>query len=272
MTKSLAIQDTRPAHLMVAQDQGDLGIENMGIHIVPPRLKVVQPTSKGVYAEKFAPGDIVLTPQQLLVTRLLFDEESKRPMGHSPEVLFTPLFFFPEYCVWNPLDRGSLPMIREQSLDPKSAIAIKARDFKSRSAPCPEMPDKFITYVEHLNFVVMIHSEELTMPLVMSFSKAEHKVGSNFMTMLQMRRTAIYGCQFVFRSQYRESPKGRWYGIDIDQPPVALGSWVTDPDQFERNKQQYLRLKEAHADKALVVDHSDDASEILGEVVNSDMV
>jgi len=235
----------------------DTGTEDMGQFIVPPRIKVVQPVSRGEYKEKFAPGDAVLIPQMIKVTGLILDEKN-RPQNESDAVVFTPLFFFPEYCLWNPLEsRGTLPMVRASSFDPKSDIAIASRDPNRREVPCPEMPDKKMRYVEHLNFIVLIHGDGLNMlPALMSFSRSEHRAGTNFMALIKMRMAPMYGCKFVFRTRYRENDRGQWYGIDIENPPEAIGAFVDDKT-FAVTQHHYLELKKAHADKAIRVDHDD---------------
>jgi hypothetical protein len=246
----------------------ETGAEDMGQFIVPPRIKIVQPVSRGEYKEKFAPGDAVLIPQMIKVTGLILDEKN-RPTNESDGVVFTPLFFFPEYCLWNPLEsKGTLPMIRESSFDPQSHLAAMARDPSRREMPCPEMPDKKMRCVEHLNFVILIHAEGLNMlPAVMSFSRAEHRSGSNFIALMKMRMAPIYGCKFVFRTRYRENDRGQWYGIDVENPPEAVGGFV-DEETFAFTKFQYLELKKAHENRILQVNH-DDEDTLEGQVVHN---
>jgi hypothetical protein len=268
MSSLIIKNDNLPDYLQPAMI--DTGTEGMGQFIVPPRIKVVQPVSRGEYKDKFSPGDAVLVPQMIRIISLDIDEKN-RPKNESSAVIFTPLFFFPEFCLWNPLEaKGNLPMIRESSFDPTSAVAIKARDAKRRFEACPEMPEKMMRYVEHLNFVVLIHVEGLNMlPAVMSFSRAEHRAGSNFAALCKMRMAPMYGCKFAFRTRYRENDKGQWYGIDVENPPEAVGAFV-DKATFEYTSYQYRELKAAHADRALRVDHeADDIVE--GQVQNTEL-
>jgi hypothetical protein len=268
MSKIIVTNDNLPDYLKPAL--ADTGTEDMGQFIVPPRIKIVQPVSRGEYKDKFSPGDTVLVPQMIRVTGLQVDEKN-RPKTESDGVIFTPLFFFAEYCLWNPLEaKGNMPMIRESSFDPGSVLAIKARDSKRRLEPCPEIPDKMMRYVEHLNFVVLIHAEGLNMlPAIMSFSRAEHRSGTNFAALIKMRMAPMYGCKFAFRTRYRENDKGQWYGIDVENPPEAMGSFV-DEATFKYTSFQYNELKKAHADRSIRVDHDfDDVVE--GQTVNTEL-
>jgi hypothetical protein len=249
----------------------DTGTDGMGQFIIPPRIKIVQPVSRGEYKDKFSPGDAVLVPQMIRIVGLQLDEKN-RPKNESDSVIFTPLFFFPEYCLWNPLEaKGSMPMIRESSYDPQSHLAVRARDPKRRFEPCPEMPDKQMRYVEHLNFVVLIHADGLNMlPAIMSFSRAEHRAGSNFIALIKMRMAPMYGCKFVFKTRYRENDKGQWYGIDIENPHETIGSFV-DEETFKFTSYQYTELKKAHADRSLRVDHDLEDEVIDATAINPEL-
>lgn len=259
-----------PAHIAQCQETG---AENLSQYIVPPRLKLIQPTTGGEYAEKFNVGDAILVPQLLKIIGLEVDPTTGRPMPQSSGVRFTPLFFFAEYCLWNPYKSGvELPMIRERSYDSKSVIAVRAKDAAQREMPCPDAPGKMMRYVEHLNFLVSIHSPELQdLPVLMSFARSEHRYGTNFMTLLQMRRAAIFGCNFQFTVRKRTNKDGQvWYGLDVENP--ADNAWVENPDRFEANKIMFEQLKKGFADKAIQVEFDDpDMVVDAASVVNPDL-
>lgn len=268
MSNELTLKnDNLPAHLQSAMI--DTGTEGMGQFIIPPRIKIVQPVSRGEYKDKFSPGDAVLVPQLIKITSLEVDDRG-RPKNESAGVVFTPLFFFPEYCLWNPLEsKGNMPMIRESSFDPTSALAVRARDPKRRFEACPEIPDKMMRYVEHLNFVVLIHADGLNMlPAILSFSRAEHRAGSNFIALIKMRMAPMYGCKFIMKTRYRENDKGQWYGVDVENPPEAVGAFV-DEDMFAYTSYQYNELKKAHADKSIQVNHDFDEDALEGQVLHN---
>ena len=158
--------ELRPSY--ITPENRNLGAEDFGQYIKPPRMKIVQPTSRAPLSEKFAPGSAVLVPRMELIA------EKGKPF------LFTPIFFFPEWCTWNPLAAPGLSTIRARSYDPKSSIAVKCRDKATRSEVCPEAPSLQITHQEHLNLAVILHGvdgmEET--PVIMTFVRGEYVTGA----------------------------------------------------------------------------------------------
>jgi len=239
------------------------GTETLREFIIPPRLKVVQPLSGEPFSTMFNKGDVVLVPTMTRAAEVLLDENKKPTKAGAPFV-FVPVFFFAEYCAWNPLSmKGTLPAIRERSLDPKSDIARKSRNPDTREERCPESkdPKDLIRYQEHLNFVcVLLNTGETSgVPLVISFARAEHSSGRNLASLIAMRSAPIFGCIFEAHAQLRQNQKGSWYGLDITNPSVAsgFGGHVTDEAQYNALKKLHVEMKEAHARNLLVVDHDD---------------
>jgi hypothetical protein len=108
------------------------------------------------------------------------------------------------------------------------------------------------------------------MPVLMSFSKAEHRAGTNFMALAKMRMAPLYSMKFVFNTVYRTNDKGQWYGIDVSNPEEAVGPWVDDAT-YARLGDLHKELRSAHADKAIQVNHDDDLDTVEGVVHNTDM-
>jgi hypothetical protein len=160
-------------------------------------------------------------------------------------------------------------MIEEQTFDVKSTLAIRARDPKRRQEPHPEYPGKFVRFVEHLNFVVLIAAEGFeTLPVLMSFAKGEHRSGTNFMTLAQMRRAPLFAMKFVFNTAYRSNDMGQWYGIDVENPPEAVGPFVSE-EAYHINKSLHDQLKEAHDNRLIKVEHDDEEVTLDSSVVTS---
>ena len=101
-------------------------------------------------------------------------------------------------------------------------------------------------------------------PVVVSFSRGEHRTGSNLASLIAMRSAPIFGCVFEAHSQERVNAKGVWYGLDITNPSVASGvsGVVTDEKQYAALKKLHLQMKAAHAENMIVVDHADDDLEV----------
>jgi len=248
MSNVPAIQETKPDFLTTETEP--FGVENLNAYLKPARLKIVQPTA-GEQFSAFAPGDVLIVPAMHLVAPK--DEPFR----------FVPLFFFPQWCLWNPLAmKGQLPMIRESSLDPQSQLAIASRNPATREKVCPENPTLTCKVSEHLNIVMLLQEGDEAlrmMPILCSFARGEHTTGSTLLQMIKLRQASIFGCVFEAKSTVRTNTKGRWFGLDITNP--AQGSWIKDASQYEAYKHLHNEYKKAHADRAIVVDYEEDITD-----------
>jgi hypothetical protein len=253
----------------------DLGVEDLGQYVIPPRLKVLQPLSdRETFLSKFDVGDVIAVPQMVLVAPTVKDEKDK-PTEDGEPFHFIPVFFFPEWCLWNPIQtRGTLPAIVARTTDPTSTIAAKSRSPALWNEPCPEAPEFMCRYVEHLNFVIVILGDhDLTgIPVIMSFSRAEHRRGSNFASLIKMRKAPLYGCQFEARVGPRSNNKGHWYGIDVTNPSGDSGiePFVQEKDVFGHLEGLHLEYKKAHEDAKIRVDYEDTLDEPSDTVADED--
>jgi len=232
--------------------------------VIPPRLKFVQPTSKSPFCDLFNPGDLVVVPMMQRVAE--YDKQEKKIA-----LYFATVFYWPEWVCWNPLDtRGQLKSVRERSLDPKSTVAIKARDESRRNSEvCPEVPEKdgkklYLRYLEHLNFMIVpfnaggVETQFAGLPICLSFASGEWMKGSNLAGLITVRRAPIYGCQFQGVMRRRQNSKGTWFGMDVDNPAdESVGPWVSK-ESFEALQTVHREFKKAHEEKTLQVDYEDE--------------
>lgn len=252
---------------MAGTAREDFGLQDALQYVRPPRVKIVQPLSRPAIKEQFNDGDAIVVPTMQLLAPVEIDAQTKRPSGNGSPFLVVPIFFYPEFCVWNPLslvNAGTLPTIRERSLDSRSPIAIRAKS-QNREDICPENPTEKIKYVEHLNFIIMpLDGEFFGTPLVVSFSKAEFKTGSSFCASLQMRRAPIYGCVFQFQVKKRNNQKGTWFGFDITNPAPPSSPWLgeNDGELFAWLKERHIEFREAHKNGLLQADYEDETQTI----------
>lgn len=231
--------------------QGDAGgTELLGEFVRPPRAKMVQKTADDELLKDFKPGDLILVPQKVLVA------------SRNGSFLFTPVFFFPEWCKVTPLKlKGAEPMIVERSTDPKSSLAIKSRNEATRREPHPNYPgdrDYDYTYVENLNFISVLHDGPMAgMPFVLAFSKAEWKVGSSFASLIKMRNAKIFACVFEGRisDTPRKNAKGEWFGVDVVNP-TSGSPWV-ESERYTLLEALHNDLKAKHAEGLIQVDYDD---------------
>lgn len=183
----LSTQLQRPSYLPPAVDrpQSVWGLEDFS---KPPRLFVVQALSKPPIKPPFKDGDIIVVSGGKIIK--IGDFET--PFS------FTPLYFFVDYLALNPNDVK--PFIKERSFDPNSLIAKKARAF-TREQVVGAAPDQVIKYVTNLNFIHIIHNDEIgEIPVHNSFNRGTYKVGQSLIGLIQDRRDAV---DVPFTHRYR---------------------------------------------------------------------
>jgi hypothetical protein len=246
-----------PAHLQ----GGAIGTEDFGAYVKPPQLKVVQKQSASELLTQFDPGTVVTMPQRVLVSPMQKDEKTGRNTENGERFAFVPLFFYPEYCFWEP--NGVKPAIIDRTLDSRTQLAMLCKN-RTKVAH-PTIPGQFRNYVEHLNFVVLLlnnASYETTL-MLLTFSRGEHSRGTAFMGLMQMRRHPMFGGQFVAQvhgpSSGRKNEKGEWYGIDVENPNADddLSAYVQDVTKFSQYGQIHEWLKAQHKAGLIVADYED---------------
>jgi hypothetical protein len=245
------------------QEVEDLGIDDLGQFIVPPRIKIVQRQSGEEFLNLFEPGDVVIVPQMVKIAGMA-EKDTGEPF------FFVPLFFFAEWVTWNPLEmKGVLNAVRERSTDPASPLAAKCRQQSLWYEPCPENKEYSLRNVEHLNYVVtLVGDHELAgTPMVISFSKSEHRSGTNLAALVKMRKAPIFGCQFMGIVGHRSNNKGNWFGVDVTNPAGDSGvtPFIAEQELFEKFQELHEDLKSAHADSKIKVDYDDDAPAAPGD-------
>jgi len=237
---------TPPDYMAGQPDGTDLLRE----YVVPPRLKVVQKQADEMLLTKFGVGDVIIVPSMSLVSKMSVDARH-RPTGKGEVFVVTPIFFFVEWCTWNPLElKGKSPAILARTLNPQHEIAQKAKNPDLRKETHPDHPEYQLRHVEHLNFLVMLGGGELAdslkgEPVILTFARGEHAAGRRFCSMAQMRRAPIYGCVFEVHTALRENSLGSWWGLDVSNPGPEVEPWVDAPT-FEEYKAAHLRFKELH--------------------------
>lgn len=239
-----------------------LGTEGIGEYIKPPRVKVVQPQSRAPFSEQFNKGDVVLVPQMQIVAPVVLSDKGK-PTNSGTPFHFIPLFFFPEWCTWNPIQmQGQLPVIRERTFDTKSELARKAKVKEMWFEKCPENPEFNIRHCEHLNFIVLLTGNNpfAGTTCVISYARGTYRSGSTLLSLVQMRNASIFGCQFEAKAQLLTNEKGEWYTLDATNPSPAsnVSPWVTDKEVYAKLKDMHTELKEAHAKSLIIIEHDDD--------------
>lgn len=230
-----------------------LGVEELTQYIAPPRVKIVQKQSGGIFEENFENGDVVLVPQNELL--------APYNNGQSYPIYFTPIFFFPEWVLTNPV--GVAPYIRERTTNPNDPMVGKARN--RLIIPYPEDPDgdKRCKYQEHLNFLCVVHNVELPSVVVMTFARGEYMTGQNLAARIKIRgggRAPMFGCVFQANVKKKPGTKGfPWYGFEIQNPADDSGfaRFIDNEEQFKSYKELHLKYRDLHEKSMIKVDYED---------------
>lgn len=222
---------TRPSYM-----EGDerIGTEELAQYVSPPRIKIVQSLSKALL-EQFCLGDCVIVPNGIMLSEMGRDDKGK-PTGESKGFTFIPLYFYVEWCTWNPV--GMVPSIIARTLHRDHPIALKAQNSNLRTETLTD--GTTVRHVEHLNFVISIENSIVTDPVILSFSRSEHRSGRQLCNLVRMRKAPIFGCRFAANIAGRENDQGAWWGLDITNP--ESDPWV-NADSFEGMKAAHLELK-----------------------------
>lgn len=236
--------------------EGDKSLDTLKQYVRPPRIKVIQSMSDPILRESFGVGATVLVPDNILVMDVARDEKGNVVVGQTKPFIFTPVFFFTEFCLWNPLAmKGKLPAIRDRSFDQNSSLAARARDFKNRKMPCPESPEHDCVFCEHLNFIIHVHG--FKEQAILTFSRGEFKAGQNFAALVKMRGVPLYGNIFAANLAYRKNDKGNWFGLDISNPSGGESPYVGE-DAFKAYARLYQEYAKLYEDKLIEVHYEDD--------------
>lgn len=253
-----------PEHL---RGRAVVGTELLKQFVIVPRLKVVQKQADMTLLEKFRVGDVILSPTQTMIAEMM-TTESRAPEKRGPAFSFTPLFFYPDWATWNPIElRGQEPAIAYRTNNPKDPIVAKSRDAQLRMEPMlgadgqpMKKQGKELTrrHVEHLNYIVVLHDHEYREPLIMSFARGEHFAGSNFAGLIRMRNASLFYCNFEARATWRPGKgQGDWYGLDIGNPTVdGVSPWVSD-EQAEQHQKWYNQWRQTMTERGIRADFSE---------------
>lgn len=236
--------------------------EELGQFIYPPRVKIIQSNASEAYSQ-FTPGSVILAPQGVVIAEL------------EEPFYFVPLLFYPEWITINPYElKGTLPMIRERSFDPRSTIARKARNPETRREKFPDTGNHEAKHTEFLTFICLIVNDERVtgMPVVLSFSSGSHRDGAQLSSLITMRRAPLFGCVFqgVVPAEKRKHAKGNPSYVIIPSNPDesnenAPAPFVQDRDTYEQLKALHLKLKASQS--SILAQYDDDDLDVEGSTM-----
>lgn len=261
-----------PAHLIKAAGEKPLGLDIVRQYVRPPRAKIVQPQSGAELRQAFPEGTVIMQPGNVLIAPMPFDEVTKRHLNAGLSFTFVPLFFYPEYFIFNPIEVPTLATIRDRTTDPKSEIAQRARNKNLWEAPCPEDTSgkHKIRYVEVLTYMIHVTSvsqpaEIETLwgkPISLTFMRGEHKTGTKLSGDIMLRKADIFANVFQANTAHRVKDRFNWYGYNITAP-MQGSQWVESAEEFAWYKSMYEDLAHAYSQGLLLSEQDEDDSRII---------
>lgn len=221
-TQMVKVQPSQnlPAYL---QNRKPMGTELLKEYIVLPRIKVIQKTAGEAFAQ-FNTGDVIAIPSNLMIRKNSLTNGKPSPLGGL--FIFTPLFFFPSWCVLNDFKKkGVEPVYLKYTTDRNDPLVALCKDPKTREMPHPTDPKFTIKNCEQLNYVCLLEDvgELTSQPIIMTFMRGSYRMGSDFNARIRMSNADIFARRWVGHSKYIPgSGKGDYYGIEIMRFEDAL--------------------------------------------------
>lgn len=231
----------------------DYDLGEMSQYSQPPRLKIIQALTSAPFKPPFMDADAIVIPQMMKVG------------DRTTEFSFTPIYFFPSFICWNPAQlKNQLVAVREQSLDPNSTTAQKARAFVKEK--CPENQEFYLKYAQMLNFLCIIHDkpEIAELPVLFFFNRGEFKTGQTLIGLIQARQAPPHACRFRAIVASHKGKIGDWYGLDLRND---TNPWVAE-EEFNRYQVHHDRSKEIVQSRKIILDLNDNDVPGEGDAAN----
>lgn len=239
-------------------------------YVRPPQIKIVQGSSAPELKQLFHAGSVVATPNNILVSPVILNS-MQMPSDDGEPFEFVPIFFYTEYCLWNPIQmRGKLPAVRDRSFDKNSKVGTHARSFikEMREFPCPENPALMCRFQEHINFIMMpLQGDMYGTPAVQSYSRTSFKAGKALIALWQARKAPMYGCIFRQNTKLTTDPTtgNAWY-TPVNSNPLSIerggsGSWIQHKELYDWLKATSLEFEENYKAGLLRVDDLEDVED-----------
>ena len=243
-----------PAHI---QRGGELeGLQGMDEHLVPPMVRVVQSNAQPPLTDLFSTGDVVLVPINSKIAGL---REGSAEDGEP--FFFTPIFFYVDYIQTSSWGmKGKVPFVLHQTTDPDSELARKAKDPALRTETSviegyEEHGEIEVRNVQCLNYVVLIEGELTeTLPVMLSFSRSNHRAGQNLTTLIRARSANLYSGRYECRVKRVSNDQGTWFKMIVGNPSDGHPWCDEERQEICRKAFQQIQSKFVQADYDQVSD------------------
>lgn len=257
---STGLETTKPGAITLSDKMPEFlrsrteakGTDELTQYIRPPFVKIVQGSSEKALKEAYPEKSTVLVPGHDLVA----------PPGEK--ILFTPILFYTEYLLVNPLElKGQMKMVEARSFDRSSEIARRALNPDLRNEQLfnpdgsPMLINKkpiFRSYQDTRVFLVIIHAPVAPERVcAMTFARGELRTADRLSTLISARQKDIFSGVYEAIVGIHKNPQHDWYGFDIDNP-TDVSPFIMDEKQFLQYENMHDLLSKALAEKRLILD------------------
>lgn len=191
-----------------------------------------------------------------------------RVMEKGQSILFVPLYFWSEFCLWSDRRDTSNPKLQERSQDKNGELAKRAKSRQYRTASYAGAPkdEKPFTkeYREHLCFPGVIYGahELRSVPIVLNLSRGEYPYGEQFISGISRRvlpygedeapqRAKIWMQVWEIEIGPHTSKDGKWTWPGFNIFPPRQASPIIDDRDLKTFKRLHEELGELYKSKRL---------------------
>lgn len=234
---------TTPVPAYLKTSGGAVGADEAAKYVSMPRLKIIQAQCRDDELKASGEGALFLMPD-----RTFMAEPGQRFTA-------TPVYFWASFArIRDNDDNGPETWIEHETTDATSDTARTAKDWDRREQPYPDNPKLKFTFVELLNFTLVMALDDIA---VFTYMKGSHKIGRRLCShVAQMARkfdVSIYGTTLEFYTRKEPGKRGIFQVLDFAVPE---NPW-TPKDRIAQMAETHEGLAKAQGDGALGVDRDE---------------
>jgi hypothetical protein len=155
-----------------------------------------------------------------------------------------------------------------RTTDRNSPLVAKCRNSQLWKEPHPTEAGRFIENREHLNFLCMVFSDVIQShePVVLSFSKTNHAIGTKLASLINARKAPLYGCVFEVTIDQTSNDKGNWFKLEVSNP-TERPPFVQDQEEYKAFQLMNAEFKKLHEASRIQMQY-DEVVETTAEATN----
>ncbi len=224
-----------PAHVLQDTEVEEMaGLENMeGRDWLIPRLVIMQALSPMVKDREADPGELYNSVTKELI------------LGVDEVTRFVPCFMYKEWIQWN--DRGSAELWAARDVNPRGELAMMAQRGDKRQ---DDRGKEVFIVTEHINFICLLPTIALDMPVTISCARSNWKHGKQLMNLARYRRKPFFAGTYNLEIAEEQNTKGD----DYFAYSFTNAGW-TEADEYEAGKALWAAVCKSFDAGKLSSDH-----------------